>query len=108
MNDFKFVAQDIHHALQNNQQVQLVDSVRKNHQLLQSIGVVPEKITQFIAAIEKMGGAAKICGAGAVRGNQGGTVWVIGKEKKSVEKICEQWGFQLIVLKGEGSGVHLI
>lgn len=46
--------------------------VKLNHQLLSRIGVVPDASTHFIQAVEDAGGAAKISGAGSVRGDYAG------------------------------------
>jgi mevalonate kinase len=45
---------------------------------LESLGVVPRNIAKLIRVIEKAGGAAKICGAGALTGDQAGALLVIG------------------------------
>ncbi|WP_131106858.1 hypothetical protein [Pseudomonas sp. Sample_10] len=45
---------------------------------LESLGVVPRNIAKLIRVIEKAGGAAKICGAGALSGDQAGALLVIG------------------------------
>ncbi|MBK5527799.1 hypothetical protein JFT91_13090 [Pseudomonas sp. TH08] len=44
---------------------------------LESLGVVPAPIMEAIRAIEKSGGAAKICGAGGLSGDQAGALLVI-------------------------------
>ena len=48
--------------------------IRENQRLLEQIGVVPQPAKRFVAAVEGLGGAAKISGAGAVRGTKGGVV----------------------------------
>ena len=48
--------------------------IRQNHRLLCDIGVVPSKVQQLITEIESLGGAAKISGAGSIRGEAGGLV----------------------------------
>lgn len=51
-------------------------AISENQRLLEHIGVVPESTKAFISEVEAVGGAAKICGAGAVRGDHGGVVLV--------------------------------
>lgn len=63
-------------ALQNQDNVELVKAIKKNHRLLCEIGVVPQHIQTMIAEIENKGGAAKICGAGSIRGDSAGMVLV--------------------------------
>lgn len=50
--------------------------IRANHRLLQRIGVVPQPAARFADAVEALGGAAKVSGAGAVRGEHAGVMLV--------------------------------
>lgn len=52
------------------------DGIRENQRLLERIGVVPEPAQSFVRAVEAAGGVAKTCGAGSVRGDQGGAILV--------------------------------
>lgn len=52
------------------------DNLRENHRLLRRIGVVPDAASRFIDEVEATGGAAKICGAGSIRGGNGGVILV--------------------------------
>lgn len=61
-------------ALQNQDNVTLIETIKKNHRLLCKIGVVPKHIQMMIAEIEAKGGAAKICGAGSIRGDNAGII----------------------------------
>lgn len=45
---------------------------------LEQLGVVPSAVAKVIRAIEKAGGAAKICGAGTLSGHHAGALLVIG------------------------------
>jgi mevalonate kinase len=81
-------------------------AVRENHRLLTAIGVVPEPVQQFIRDVEQWGGAAKICGAGAVSGDSGGTVMVIA-ENPPIE-LCRRYGYELTAVRGDPLGVRII
>lgn len=48
--------------------------MRENHRLLCRLGVVPRRVQGLIQQIEMLGGAAKISGAGSIRGEAGGLV----------------------------------
>ncbi len=66
-------------------------SIQRNHQLLVELGVVPAPVATFIAEIEQSGGAAKVCGAGAVRGETAGVVWVC--HAQDIDAISRRHGF---------------
>ena len=63
------------------------DAIRENHALLQRIGVVPEATADLITSVEELGGAAKICGAGSVRGDNGGAVLVHCRDTAAFENL---------------------
>ncbi|MEM7075230.1 MAG: GHMP kinase [Pseudomonadota bacterium] len=63
------------------------EPIRENHRLLSQIGVVPDSTSRFIAAVECAGGAAKISGAGATRGNYGGVKLVYMPDAEQMEDL---------------------
>jgi mevalonate kinase len=76
----------------------LVAGIRRNHRLLVEIGVVPGRVARFIAEIESIGGAGKICGAGSVKGEAGGMVWVVGVEQAARNALVQRYGYELMQL----------
>lgn len=104
--EFAQVTEHIDQALQQNDTRALIEQVRRNHELLIRIGVVPEKVQRFIAEIEKAGGAAKICGAGAVRGDSAGAVLVITEEDPS--ELVHSYQYQQMAIRGELQGTHVV
>lgn len=74
---FQTVTLTLRDALIRGEPETCIRAVRENHQLLTRLGVVPHPIARAITAIEASGGAAKICGAGSVRGAAAGTVLVL-------------------------------
>jgi mevalonate kinase len=80
--------------------------IQANEKLLESIQVVPEKLILFIRALTEVGIGAKICGAGAVRGQKGGIIAAFGKEPPKA--ICDKFGFHSFIVQGEKNGVSLV
>ena len=83
----------------------MVSAIAANHQLLQHIGVVPNRVAAFIAQIETGGGAAKICGAGSVVGDQAGVVLVLGLGPMDLQKICKDYGYSVQQMQPDLEGV---
>lgn len=90
----------------------MAEAIRENHQLLTHIGVVPTKVQTFIADIEALGGAAKICGAGAVAGENAGAVLIMHPPdaasylSTSAQALAKRFGYQMTSISGEMRGVH--
>src|SRR3990167_3825113 len=94
-------------AIQQQSLNALQAAIQHNHRLLVTIGVVPQKVQQFITQIEMSHGAAKICGAGAVAGEQAGAVWAMSNDTQALSALCQRFGYTLIPLQGEARGVHI-
>lgn len=95
-------------ALQQSSQHIFSAAIRRNHQLLAAIGVVPDQVKRFIAGVETLGGAAKICGAGAVAGDNAGAVLVYADDEQAVTMLCKRFGYTSISIAGESRGVHVV
>jgi len=102
---FEKITDGLQKALCAGDTASVRDLVREQHRLLCEIGVVPEKVRLFIKQIEKDGGAAKICGAGSIRGDKGGVVLVFQADEPV--KQAEAYGYPLLPVKLErhGAGV---
>ncbi|HCU05686.1 MAG: hydroxymethylglutaryl-CoA synthase [Gammaproteobacteria bacterium GWE2_42_36] len=107
-NEFETTTRAIDAALQTNHFDELQTLIRKNHALLVKIGVVPEKVQHFIQAIENKGAAAKICGAGAINGDNAGIVLILSETAEPIQSICQDYGYTLEEVEGEQNGVSLI
>lgn len=105
-NDFAAVTHAMDKALSEQSWQNMQSAIRENHRLLVEINVVPEKIRQFVRQIESQGGAAKICGAGAISGDQAGALLVATEDKRAVQALCNQFAYNLIPISGETRGVH--
>jgi len=105
-NEFAAVTKFMDKALQARSWQDMQEAIQRNHELLVHIGVVPEKVQNFISSIESAGGAAKICGSGAVSGNAGGAVLVVTEDKHLVSSLTTRHGYNVIPISGESRGVH--
>lgn len=106
--DFAAVTSAFDQALQVEQWHELPKIIQKNHELLSIIGVVPEKVQRFIAEINALEGAAKICGGGAVRGDNAGIVMVMMEDQEKFKKLCANYQYQCLEIMPECRGVHVI
>ncbi len=104
---FANVTKKMDNALTAASFTQLQTAVNENHALLVQIGVVPLKVQQFIAAVEVSGGAAKICGAGAISGDAAGVVLVLVEETTSLTALCARFGYHLLTINGVTRGVYV-
>lgn len=104
--DFAAATRAMDAALSTSSPIALHDAIRDNHRLLVDIGVVPHKVQQFIKQVEAHDGAAKICGAGAVAGDQAGVVLVSIPDEKMVTMLSTHFDFNVIPIACESRGVH--
>ncbi len=82
--------------------------IKRNHQLLIDIGVVPTRIQTFISDIESAGSAAKICGAGAVRGDTAGVVLIATDNIATLKNVCKQHAFEYEEIIPQQKGAHFV
>jgi mevalonate kinase len=75
---FKEVTLSLKEAFEKQDLLNAMNQIRNNHLLLKELGVVPKKVQDFIQEIESCSGAAKICGSGAVAGENAGAVIALG------------------------------
>lgn len=104
--EFASVTRAMDAALAQNANEALQASVRANHQLLTQIGVVPLKVQAFVREVEALGGAAKICGAGAICGDNAGAMLVVAPEMATLSALCMRYGYACELLQGDERGVH--
>jgi len=102
---FSVIAKTIKNSLLSYDKSSLICSVKYNHRLLVSIGVVPHKIQNLINHIEEAGGAAKICGAGSISGEKGGIIWIVG-EKKILTPVVRNQGYKIKEIHITYEGVY--
>lgn len=105
-NEFESVTLGLEEALRTNNIEEIQKLIRENNKLLNHIGVVPAKVQKFIASVEKMGGAAKVCGAGSVKGDNGGMVLVVDEAPPT--KLCEEYGYTITSVRGDPLGTRIV
>jgi mevalonate kinase len=103
---FEKITENLQHALCAEQAERVRALIREQHRLLCEIGVVPDKVQQFIRLIEEDGGAAKICGAGSVRGDKGGVVLIF--QPDAPVKRAESYGYPLLPVEPETQGAGVV
>lgn len=106
--DFAAVTNAMDDALRAQSQTGMKSAMRANHRLLTTIGVVPQKVQEFINSVEGFDASAKICGAGSVIGEQAGAVLVFAEDEQAVTSLSRQFGYNLISISGESRGVHAV
>ena len=104
--EFEGVTNALEDALCRNSLYEIQQLVRENNRLLATIGVVPSVVQQFIAEVEAWGGAAKICGAGAIRGDFGGVVLVVSDRQPT--EICRKYGYSVSPVRGDPLGTRIV
>jgi len=102
-NDFANVTRGLRSALQHQNPEATRHAIRQNHRLLTHIGVVPSPVADTVQQIEAAGGAAKICGAGAIRGDDAGMLLSIGPLPSNLPP---QW--TRLDLRPAPTGTHLV
>lgn len=90
---FREVTQNTLACLQAGNADEWQSCVRVNHRLLCRIGVVPPVIQNHIATLEQSGYAAKICGAGSLRGDGAGMILVCGEAPPPIPAEWEEMRF---------------
>ena len=84
-----------------------VKAIGENQKLLEKIGVVSEPTKQLIKKIEKLGLAAKISGAGTIKGDFSGMLLVCGDDEEKIESLKKEIP-QLTKLEIEEFGARVV
>lgn len=104
--EFGITTQAVDLALQDQDFAALQEAVYRNHRLLDSIEVVPAQVGSFISELEKQGVAAKICGAGAIYGDNAGVVLVIGRQ--NIKPIVQRYGYDMQMVEVDSNGIQIL
>ncbi|MBU0678830.1 MAG: hypothetical protein KJ626_12025 [Verrucomicrobia bacterium] len=104
--EFEEVTMELEEVFRRESPIEVVELIRENHRLLEGIGVVPIMVSEFIADVEASGGAAKICGAGAVKGETAGVVLIFSEEPP--DDLCSEYGYSRLAVEGEPHGARVV
>lgn len=106
--DFAHVTETMDQALAAKNYSLFQEMIDRNQTLLTEIGIVPIKVQQFIADLKALGAAAKVCGAGAVTGDNAGVVLVVTDAISALIEICARYRYTLMPIRAESRGVHVV
>jgi hydroxymethylglutaryl-CoA synthase len=93
LSSFSEITHQIIESILQKDKKSLKKHIMRNHRLLCDIGVVPKTIQTCIAELEKAGNVAKVCGAGSIRGEKAGALWILGEH--FVNDILKEHGFYM-------------
>lgn len=105
-NDFAAVTAALETSLAEHCWDAFRDATRANQRLLERIGVVPEPVARLAASLDQAGFAAKVSGAGAVRGERAGILLVAGEHLPA--NFAARQGLRVIDIKVDHVGTHLL
>ncbi len=105
---FRAVTQAMDKAIGQQNWQAMREAIVANQALLVQIGVVPEKVQQFMTQASEFNATAKVCGAGAIAGDQAGIVMVVTEDHSALQKLCSRFNYEVIPVKGEARGVHAV
>jgi mevalonate kinase len=80
LNDQEFLTKNLLTAFHNNDEEEIIKTIKKGERNLEKLGVVSPHVKKIIRHVEKLGGAAKICGGGG-RSKSTGILLVYQKNK---------------------------
>lgn len=103
---FESVVKHMEKALQHDNFKAFQKTMRENHRLLMDIGVVPGQVADFVAEVEGLGAAAKVCGAGATSGDHAGMLLVAARETPA--ELCAKYGYDLMTIRPDPMGVRVV
>ncbi len=101
---------ELEKRLSINNIYQLIEIININHKLLDYIGVVPEKVNQFILEAQYTGSGAKVCGAGAVKGDNAGAVLVVCPHQDSINAmsfITKKYDYTMQLINLDNHGIKI-
>jgi len=84
----------------------LIELIRENERYLEELGVVSDYTIDLIKEIEKIGGAAKISGAGGIKDNSG-ILLVYHPDKEKLLNFAKEKKLTVLPAKFTAKGVRI-
>lgn len=95
----------------SNKQDAFIHVIKENHKLLNHIGVVPQRVQDFINEVQKINAAAKVCGSGSIAGDNAGAVLVVCKNKENyflLRELTTKYGYTVQPINLDSNGIQII
>lgn len=84
--------------------------IQENHNLLNYIGIVPARVNEYISKVNTSGAAAKVCGSGAVAGDNAGAVLVVCPDQdvvNQVSSISKMYNYTMQAVNVDNHGIRV-
>jgi len=109
LKDFEAVTNYIDVAFQSNNIPAIEQGIHANHELLVALNVVPQRVQSFIKKLNAIDAVAKVCGAGAVRGENAGALLVVSQTPMALlKKITDSFGYTIQKITIDNLGARLV
>ena len=95
LSEFDALSSNIALDIENQNYALLSDKINYNQSLLETIGVVPQKVQNFFKDLVRMGGCGKICGAGSIQGDNGGLL-LVGGDYFTISKLSQSYNYRIV------------
>lgn len=102
--NFAKVTDNIIQAWSHQNSQQLYQNIEENQQLLEHIGVVPQRVQHFIQRLKtEFNGSAKVCGSGSIKGDSAGVLLCFCSQKPT--QLCQEFGYQVQRITIDNQGI---
>lgn len=94
--EYSIVTLEMKKSLMKFSSQSFINAIKKQHRLMMMLEVVPKLVSGFIKECEKIGGAAKISGAGAISDDNAGAIMVyfMDNQWQDFEILCKKYNYE--------------
>lgn len=104
--EFAVITKEMDLAINKHDLSAIKSWIQQNQRLLEYIGVVPPKVVNLIRDIEGSGGAAKVCGAGALHGMGAGVVLVVSEH--NLHEVVQSHSYKIEEVQIDTRGTQIV